>query len=81
VDVTRYQFHLAAAQREQGRMAEAVATLRKACLTAERDYGVQHPRAARALAKLSDALAAVGEAGEAEETGKRAAAIRAQAFG
>jgi tetratricopeptide (TPR) repeat protein len=62
IDVTRYQFHLAAAQREQGHLDDAAKTLRKACETAERDFGPQHPRVQRARKKLSEteALIAIG---------------------
>jgi hypothetical protein len=54
IDVTRYQFHLATAQQEQGHLGDAVETLRKACETAERDFGPQHPRVQRARKKLTE---------------------------
>jgi len=53
IDLTRYQFHLAAAQQEMGRFQAAEETLRKACELATRDFGPQHPRTARARRKLS----------------------------
>ncbi|HME08903.1 MAG TPA: tetratricopeptide repeat protein [Bryobacteraceae bacterium] len=53
IDLTRYQFHLAAAQQELGRYEAAEETLRQACELALRDYGPQHPRTARARRKLS----------------------------
>ena len=62
IDVTRYQFHLAAAQREQGRLGDAADTLRKACKTAESDFGPQHPRLRRAKKKLSDTEALIASA-------------------
>ena len=77
IDVTRYQFHLARAQRKQGRLLESVATLRQACETAERDYGSHHPRTARALRKLAVTLLAAGEHDEAKATAQRADCIRA----
>ena len=52
VDVTRYQFHLATAQRELGRIAESLETLRRACQTAERDFGPRHPRVSLARRRL-----------------------------
>jgi tetratricopeptide (TPR) repeat protein len=54
VDVTRYQFHLAAAQQQLGRMEAAEETLRRAHELAKREFGSQHPRTARALQKLSE---------------------------
>jgi tetratricopeptide (TPR) repeat protein len=60
IDVTRYQFHLAAAQMELGKLAEAVETLRQACDTAERDFGPGHPRTELARQKLADAAAQLG---------------------
>jgi tetratricopeptide (TPR) repeat protein len=63
IDVNRYQFHLAEAQRAQGRLADACKTLEKACDTAEIDFGPTHPRVARAKRKLEEArrLLAVSE--------------------
>jgi tetratricopeptide (TPR) repeat protein len=55
IDVTRYQFHLATAQRELGRIGESLETLRRACQTAERDFGLHHPRVARARQRLERA--------------------------
>ena len=52
IDVLRYQYHLSRAQKEQGRLAEAAATLRDASTRAEQEFGVQHPRAVRARKKL-----------------------------
>jgi tetratricopeptide (TPR) repeat protein len=77
IDVTRYQFHLATAQRQQGRVSEAVQTLRQACDTAERDFGTRHPRVGVALTKLAATLRDAGEAEEAVIAEKRAAALRA----
>lgn len=57
IDVNRYQFHLAAAQRAQGHFTGAWATLEKACDTAAIDFGPDHPRAARARRKLEEARA------------------------
>jgi tetratricopeptide (TPR) repeat protein len=54
IDLTRYQFHLAAAQQEMGRYEASAETLRNACQLAQRDLGPQHPRTARALRKLSE---------------------------
>jgi tetratricopeptide (TPR) repeat protein len=76
IDVSRYQFHLAAAQSEQGRHADAVGTLRRACETVQRDFGADHPRMARALEKLARALSAAGDESEAAMTGKQADALR-----
>jgi len=56
IDVLRYQYHLSRAQKEQGRLAEAAATLRDASTRAEQEFGVQHPRALRARKKLEEAL-------------------------
>jgi len=56
IDVLRYQYHLSRAQREQGRLAEATATLRDASTRAEQEFGPQHPRAVRARRKLEAAL-------------------------
>jgi tetratricopeptide (TPR) repeat protein len=78
IDVSRYQFHLATAQREQGRHAEAIATLRRACDTVQRDFGADHPRRARALEKLASALSDAGETEEAAATAKQAGALRAR---
>ncbi len=55
IDVTRYQFHLATAQRELGRVAESLETLRRACQTAESDFGSNHPRVSRARRRLEQA--------------------------
>ncbi len=52
IDVTRYFFHLARAQEEQNRLADAKATLEKACDVARLDYGEDHPRVAKAVRKL-----------------------------
>jgi tetratricopeptide (TPR) repeat protein len=52
IDVLRYQYHLARAQQEQGKRAEAVATLRAASTRAEQEFGREHPRAVRARKKL-----------------------------
>jgi tetratricopeptide (TPR) repeat protein len=76
IDVSRYQFHLAAAQREQGRHADAIATLRRACETVQRDFGADHPRMARALEKLASALSVAGSDSEAAMIGKQAQALR-----
>jgi tetratricopeptide (TPR) repeat protein len=56
IDVLRYQYHLSHAQREQGRLAEAAATLRDASTRAEQEFGMQHPRTLRARKKLEEAL-------------------------
>lgn len=53
IDVTRYQFHLARAQQALGKSAEAVATLRAACATAEREFGPAHPRTAKARERVA----------------------------
>ncbi|MEP7363098.1 MAG: hypothetical protein ABI972_07575 [Acidobacteriota bacterium] len=55
IDVTRYQFHLATAQRELGQIAESLETLRRACQTAECDFGSGHPRVSRARQRLERA--------------------------
>lgn len=52
IDVLRYQYHLARAQQEQGKRAEAAATLRAAATRAEQEFGRDHPRAVRARKKL-----------------------------
>src|SRR5207253_1089170 len=72
IDVSRYQFHLAAAQREQGRHEDAIVTLRRACETVQRDFGADHPRMARALEKLALQLSAAGNESEAVTIGKQA---------
>lgn len=60
IDLTRYQFHLAAAQQEQGRYEAAEETLRQACELATRDFGPQHPRTARARRKLAQMENVIG---------------------
>jgi tetratricopeptide (TPR) repeat protein len=55
IDVLRYQYHLARAQQEQGKRAEAAATLRAASTRAEQEFGIGHPRALRARKKLEQA--------------------------
>jgi len=62
IDLTRYQFHLAAAQQEMGRYQAAEETLRMACELATRDFGPQHPRTARARRKLSEVTQMTGAA-------------------
>jgi tetratricopeptide (TPR) repeat protein len=62
IDLTRYQFHLASAQRELGHYDEALQTLRKACEGAKRDLGAQHPRTLRAGRKLVEAEKLTAEA-------------------
>lgn len=53
-DLTRYQFHLATAQRELGRVQDALLTLHAAVESAERDYGAEHPRAEHARRRLAE---------------------------
>jgi len=53
-DLTRYQFHLATAQRELGRVQDALLTLHAAVESAERDYGPEHPRAENARRRLAE---------------------------
>ena len=55
IDLTRYQFHLAAAQRELGQHEAAAETLKNAYQLAKRDLGPQHPRTMRACRKLLEA--------------------------
>lgn len=53
-DLTRFQFHLATAQRELGRMQDALHTLHSAVEAAERDFGPEHPRAEHARRRLAE---------------------------
>lgn len=53
-DLTRFQFHLATAQRELGRMQDALHTLQSAVEAAERDFGPEHPRAEHARRRLAE---------------------------
>ncbi|MEP7365910.1 MAG: hypothetical protein ABI972_21860 [Acidobacteriota bacterium] len=53
-DLTRYQFHLATAQRELGRVQDALLTLHAAVESAERDYGTEHPRTENARRRLAE---------------------------
>jgi len=53
-DMTRYQFNLATAQRELGRVQDALLTLHAAVESAERDYGPEHPRAEHARRRLAE---------------------------
>lgn len=59
IDVLRYQYHLARAQQEQGKRAEAAATLRAAATRAEQEFGREHPRAVRARKKLEQVEATI----------------------
>jgi len=56
IDLTRYQFHLASAQRALGRYGAAARTLSLAVETAELDFGPDHPRTQRARQKLAEAM-------------------------
>lgn len=61
-ELTRHQFHLAAAQRELGRVQDALLTLQAAVESAERDFGAEHPRTEQARRRLADTyLLAEGE--------------------
>jgi len=53
-DLTRYQFHLATAQRELGRVQDALLTLHAAVESAERDFGTEHPRTENARRRLAE---------------------------
>ena len=53
-DITRYQFHLATAQQELGRVQDALITLHAAVESAERDYGSEHPRTENARRRLAE---------------------------
>ncbi len=52
IDVMRYQWHLAAAQKGQGNVEKAIATLASACAAAEERLGSQHPRVAKIRRKI-----------------------------
>jgi tetratricopeptide (TPR) repeat protein len=53
-DLTRYQFNLATAQRELGRVQDALLTLHAAVESAERDFGSEHPRTEHARRRLAE---------------------------
>jgi len=76
IDVSRYQFHLAAAQREQGRHAEAVVTLRRACGDGAARFRSRSPADGWRSRKLALALSAAGDDSEAAMIGKQTDALR-----
>ena len=53
-ELTRHQLHLATAQRELGRVQDALLTLQAAVESAERDFGAEHPRTEHARRRLAE---------------------------